>query len=825
MTWVSDHADVLKAVSAVLKQVSSIAGVLAMIPALAPVMAPLAVAAGAGSALIDGTVKMATGEGSWTDVLIDGASMLPVGKGVALVKDARASVNGGTKLVEQVTAEGKAARGAGSLRRNVDGGPVSGAGSHSTATAVEARSPSATEHRAAAVRTKTPLDKRTCVSDPIDVVSGEMVLLQTDLTLPGILPLVLKRVHVSSYRWGRSFGPSWASTLDQRVELGSDGGACFVAEDGVVLHYPGAGSAVPGASMLPSHGVTRWSLSRSVGGGWTIEDPDSGIHRRFAPPDRDGSAAITEIADRHGNLISFDYDDSGTVCAVRHSGGYRVDLSSVDGLITAVAVLDGESPVTVCSFEYCNQNLVVSRDASGRPLTLEYDQGSRITGWLDRNEVWYRYQYDDEGRCVRTSGRGRALSYGFSYLPGRTLVTDSLGAMSTYEFNDRLQITRVVDPLGGVAISTWDHFDRQLARVDALGRRTAFEYDAAGRLAGVQWPDGTRELLHRNAMGLATRVVGGDGAEWAYTYDLHGNLASQVDPAGSLTRYTYDVTGAVRTRTDALGGVTTIRSNRAGLPVEIVDPAGARNTCAYDGFGRMVRTVDPLGAATTLSWTADGRLGQRTGPDGGQEEWQWDGEGNLTAHVDPGGGRTSFANGVFDLPIARTTPDGSCFRFSYDTELRLSEVCNPVGLRWKYVYDAAGRLVAETDFNGQHRAYVRDQAGQLLSITNAVGQTTEFSYDPAGRVVKRDSPDGSTAFQYDLAGRVISACSPEVTVEFARDQLGRVLSETVNGRSVRSGFDALGRRTSLTTPSGVTSRWAFGVSGRPSSWICCTSVH
>ena len=72
-------------------------------------------------------------------------------------------------------------------------------------------------------------------AESIDVVSGEMILSQTDLSLPGILPLVIRRVHVSSYRWGGAFGPTWASTFDQRVEENADGSACFVAEDGVVL--------------------------------------------------------------------------------------------------------------------------------------------------------------------------------------------------------------------------------------------------------------------------------------------------------------------------------------------------------------------------------------------------------------------------------------------------------------------------------------------------------------------------------------------------------------------------------------------------------------
>ncbi|WP_455713111.1 DUF6531 domain-containing protein [Streptomyces pristinaespiralis] len=46
-----------------------------------------------------------------------------------------------------------------------------------------------------------------------------MTLPQTDLSLPGVLPLVLRRTHLSGYRFGQWFGRSWASTLDERIEL------------------------------------------------------------------------------------------------------------------------------------------------------------------------------------------------------------------------------------------------------------------------------------------------------------------------------------------------------------------------------------------------------------------------------------------------------------------------------------------------------------------------------------------------------------------------------------------------------------------------------
>ncbi|WP_244258052.1 DUF6531 domain-containing protein [Streptomyces sp. Tu 2975] len=55
-----------------------------------------------------------------------------------------------------------------------------------------------------------------CDRDPIDVATGRMLLPQTDIALPGSLPLVFQRTHDSSRRSGRWFGPTWSSTVDQR---------------------------------------------------------------------------------------------------------------------------------------------------------------------------------------------------------------------------------------------------------------------------------------------------------------------------------------------------------------------------------------------------------------------------------------------------------------------------------------------------------------------------------------------------------------------------------------------------------------------------------
>lgn len=77
--WIADHAGVLLKISSVLKTISGIAGMLALlpIPGFQEVMGGIALASGGAALLIDVGVKLATGKGSWTQIGLDALSMVP----------------------------------------------------------------------------------------------------------------------------------------------------------------------------------------------------------------------------------------------------------------------------------------------------------------------------------------------------------------------------------------------------------------------------------------------------------------------------------------------------------------------------------------------------------------------------------------------------------------------------------------------------------------------------------------------------------------------------------------------------------------------------
>ncbi|WP_078971259.1 putative T7SS-secreted protein [Streptomyces chattanoogensis] len=655
---------------------------------------------------------------------------------------------------------------------------------------------------------------RECESDPIDMATGRMILPQTDVTLPGSLPLAFSRTFESSYRTGRWFGPTWMSTVDQRLEIDSEG-VILIGEEGDFHLYPHPAVGVP---TLPVEGDGH-PLERTPDGDYVLTDPVTGTRRYFTTYTED-LAVLDEISDRLGNHHTFDYTEDGTPTAITHSAGYRLLLTSDSGRITALhlagAASDGGDQLLM-TYGYDDAgNLVTTTNSSGLPLRFTYDEHGRITSWTDTNGSSYSYNYDDQDRCISQGGIAGHLRAHYAWgepdpVTGlRTnLFHNSEGRVTRYEVNDYHQVISETNPTGATSRTVRDTKHRILSTTDPLGRTTHFTYDDQGRPTAVTRPDGATSTTTYDAAGHPASVTGPDGTTWTHTYDINGNRTSTTDPTGATTTYTHDTRGHLASITDTLGNTTHIYCNEAGLPLTVTDPLGATTHYRRDTFGRVTSVTDPLGETTHMLWTVEGRLAAQIDPTGATEHWTYDGEGNCTTHTDALSQTTHFEYGHFDLLTARNDPDGVRHEFTHDTELRLTQVTNPQGMTWNYIYDAAGRLISEIDFDDRVITYTHDPAGQLITRSNALGEVTTYSRDILGRITAKDAEGVATTYTHSLSGELLEAANPDATVTYTRDILGRVTAETVNDRTMTFTYDALGRRTSRTTPTGHTTTYTY----------------
>ncbi|MEW2118483.1 RHS repeat-associated core domain-containing protein [Streptomyces sp. NPDC005474] len=654
--------------------------------------------------------------------------------------------------------------------------------------------------------------------DPVDVATGAMYLQQTDIELPGVLPLSFVRRTASNYRSGWWFGPSWSSTLDQRLEADEEN-VIFVTDDGMLLAY--RRPLAPGTPVFPEQGP-RWPLTLLDGGGYRIHNPDSGHTREFTAP-ADGLALLRSITDRNSNVIAFDHGADGTPLAIRHSAGHHFAFTVEEGRVTALRLVGADqdgADVTIRRFAYTDGQLTDVVGSSGVPLRLTYDERLRVTSWTDTNRSSYSYEYDDQDRCTAQGGEAGLLAFTFAYdgvdahWPDHrvTTVTSPSGAVSRYVVNADCQVAAETDPLGGLTRMTYDADHHLLSRTDPLGRTTSVVNDDQGRPVAVVRPDGARTEYAYNERGLLSAITLPDHNTVRCQYDERGNRTSIIDADGAVFRYAYSATGHMHGLTDPLGNLTTVRTDPAGLPVEIADPLGGVVRHERDAFGRTIRLTDQLENVTRLEWSTEGRLTRQTDADG-SEVWEYDGEGNCRQHQDAAGHVSTYEYGQFDLLTARTDPTGARFTYTYDTDLRLTQVTAPTGEAWRYEYDAAGRMVSETDFGGITTDYAYDVAGQLVARTNALGQVVHSDHDVLGRMIRKRADGSTTEFRYDLSGRLMEATGPDAALSVIRDRAGRLLAETTNGRRLAHTYDPAGRRRTRTTPSGAESCWSYDTAG------------
>ncbi|WP_435245145.1 DUF6531 domain-containing protein [Streptomyces tendae] len=231
--WVSDNWD---SIVAVCKVVVAVVGIIAMVIG-GPILGAIVLIA-ALVVLADTLNKYSKGQASLWDVGLAALDCIPGMKGLTTLGGLAKGLKGGMAAVKGIK------------------GGLKGMGLALRGLGKNARSMAADGARGAYNRVKSVV--RSKGSDPVDMATGAMYLPQTDVTLPGLLPLAFTRRVASDYRCGWWFGPTWASTVDQRLEV-DDTGIVFVTEDGLALIYPHPENA--DVSVMPQAGPASSSAA------------------------------------------------------------------------------------------------------------------------------------------------------------------------------------------------------------------------------------------------------------------------------------------------------------------------------------------------------------------------------------------------------------------------------------------------------------------------------------------------------------------------------------------------------------------------------------
>ncbi|MDN7874661.1 RHS repeat-associated core domain-containing protein [Burkholderia aenigmatica] len=632
------------------------------------------------------------------------------------------------------------------------------------------------------------------------------------------------------------------------------------------------------------HLITRYTdrTGRGMNLQWVGDGPNARAVREWADDGSfdtrlqwDENIRLTYVTDAHGqetwyycDILGYTYriihpdkrsewffrDDAKNVVRHVHTDGSE-DRYAYDEVGNMLEHIRADGTVVHFAWDTKNQLIKIS-DAEGGLWLRDYDTRGRLTEAIDP--------------------LGNKTEYAYNLMGLPIGITDASGKTKQLEYNSSGQLTRYVDC--SAKASTWAYDDRdQLVQfTDAAGQVTRYRHDA-GQLAAIRYPDDTEEHFERDAEGrLLTHIDAlGRRTEWDYTEA--GLLAKRVDAAGQSLRYQWD----------KLGQLTALRNENCRDAEFHYDPVGRLlDETGFDGAitryeyeeetGKLARAIDGQ-RITAYTFDSMGRLTERraalqTGDAAPREQdWQvetfaYDLNGNLALagnadsrlqwFHDPAGnlvrehqhytrlgqplvGVWQHEYDALNQRIATVRPDGHRVSWltygsghllalqlderelvSYERDDLHREVARTQGNRLLQTqqWDAMGRLSeqvlahdksAPTHTGGGNRLLVRryryDASGQLTDINDTRRGQLAYRYDPVGRLLEAQSRLGHETFDFDPASNLID---PAEQREAERQRMPRIkaldnLLKQYAGTHYQ--YDARGN---------LTQRWHNGKEGR-----------
>ncbi|CAG1065975.1 Putative deoxyribonuclease RhsC [uncultured bacterium] len=532
------------------------------------------------------------------------------------------------------------------------------------------------------------------------------------------------------------------------------------------------------------------------------------------------SGKLTSITDRNGNSTLLSYTN-GNLTSITDRNGRVIQLSyDGNGRVTQFTSVD-------------NQNTILSYNASGNLSSVNgpanadwsytYNAGGRMQTKTDPNGNVVTYAYDAQGRMTSsTDAQNRTKSFAYDQTTDTATVTERDGGVWIFKY-DSVQDTvlDMTDPLGNVTHYIYDE-DRNLTRTtNPDGTYSTYTYDGSGNMltkTNELWQ--VTEFTYNSFGQVLTERDVTSNTTITYTYDSNGNLTSIVDASGATTQFQYDSRGNLTATIDASSNQTTLVYDASNNLTSITDPASGTTAFTYDSAGIPLSQTEAAGAVTAFTYDSLGRLATATQPGNAVTQFSYDANGNVVSVTDANSRNTSYTYNSDNLVTSETNAMNQVTTFTYGSTgcgsctggvNKLTALTDARTNATNFTYDKLGRVLTETDPLGNTVSYSYDSKGNLTSRTAANNAITTYTYDDLDRLTSINYPDQTTAtYQYDSKDHITSAANANIAYNFTFDANGRVTSVVdSNSRTISYAYDTRGNRTQMTTPDGRVIQYTY----------------
>ncbi|WP_086930361.1 RHS repeat-associated core domain-containing protein [Agarilytica rhodophyticola] len=377
------------------------------------------------------------------------------------------------------------------------------------------------------------------------------------------------------------------------------------------------------------------------------------------------------------------------------------------------------------------QPAVVSDD--GRKIINVYDERYNLLSTAISNDVIFKYQYDEKGR--------------------RTVSTDAKGSVTKFAYNDKDQITHIIDARDNIFQMTYDELGRKVSQSDPQGNLETFSYDILDLITH-----------HRDELNHTTKFVYNDSQQ----------LDHIIDASGNSTCYAYDKKDRVIGQQNGDESRRRYRHNDRGQLIAIQREDNSEMFFHYDDLGNVVQVT----------------ARQKTNDSSSENPRYY--EEKLLCQYDSDG----------DLVSANL--NGQKLTFNYDSESRLV-ASRQHGIEVSRWYTSKGDLHAGVGFMGESHNYRYDSKQRMNQVQRELDCITQL-HNPNGDIIKRTFPnDLADTIQYDESSnitQITTANTRELSnlaeLNYSIDSRGLLAEKNCSqtDKKIRYHYDAAGRLTS-----------------------------
>ncbi len=511
------------------------------------------------------------------------------------------------------------------------------------------------------------------------------------------------------------------------------------------------------------------------------------------------------VTDQRGNTTAYTYDQASRLLAVinplEHTTGYTYDLTG-----NRLTITNPKGATWTNNYDNANR-LVRTTDPLGHESTLQYDSAGNVVISTNANGVGTTYAYDALDRLASvTDDLDNTTDYTYDENGNLTGVTDANDNTTIYTYDNMNRLTAITNPLDQTTGYAYDPAGNRIGSTKPDGNTISYGYDSSNRLAEITYPGSNRISFNYDANGNRTEMTDPEGTTLysynnldrltsvtravysiGYDYDLAGNIAGIIYPDGLNITYAYNELNQLASVSDAVYAAT-FTYNELGNIISEQLPNGVTVSYAYDDNGRLTSLQHIKGGATLtgVEYTLD-NLGNRTSvtDENGKvtgytydnlnqlTEVQYPDTGSVTYTYDPVGNRLS-AGGVsytYDsanrLLQVNTTPYGydangnllsvgESVYYDYDYENRLIHYADGTNT-YSYTYDGDGNRLTQTVSGAVYGSYnyIYDiNAGLPLLLAEIDSQGNANNYLYANGLYSRTGPGGMLFFHADGIGSV-----------------------------------------------------------------------